>query len=222
MKGLLMAVALAIGLAVAGCAAHTSLVPLGRGHINPTVGLGGPIVEAFDTHIAVPYLVAGADYGIADDVNASATVHLMPMVYRVAGVDLGAKWFPVMNDGWQPTLGFGPRVFLFASTRSGVDERFMVFPAASVSAAWKTRPGLIYAGADVAVPLSRSDYDDDASALIVSPFVGHRWTIGRRYALLTELKWHGANVVTDQAVTGYATVSGRGAVTPLIAFQWSY
>ena len=61
------------GILFVGCAAHTNLTPLGEGRLAPHVGIGGPIVEAFDTHIPVPYLMAGADYGIRDNVNLNGS-----------------------------------------------------------------------------------------------------------------------------------------------------
>lgn len=219
MKYLSFAAALAASLLFLGCAAHTSLVPLGKGRLAPHISIGGPIVEAFDTHIPIPYVLAGADYGVRDNVNVNAAVHLLPLAYSVAGLDVGAAWFLLKNNRWQPTLGVGPRLFAFASTKSNVEDRFLVYPAASGSAAWKIGSGLLYTGADVAIPIAQPEYDEEAKPVIFSPFVGYRWNVGRRYALLTELKWHGANIETDQVVTGYTAIGKQGAVTPLFAIQ---
>lgn len=219
MKNLSIMAVLAASLYCTSCGAHTSLMPVGTGQVAPNVSIGGPIVEAFDTHIPVPYLMAGADYGLNDIVNINASVHLLPLAYRVAGVDVGAAWFPVANEGWKPTIGLGPRLFVFASTRQRVEERLLVFPAVSASAAWETGPGLLYTGSDLAIPLARPEYDDEAQAVILSPFLGYRWPLGRRYVLLSELKWHGANIETDQVVTGYTAIGKQGAVTPLFAVQ---
>lgn len=214
----LVAVASA-GILFVGCAAHTNLTPLGEGRLAPHVGIGGPIVEAFETHIPVPYLMAGVDYGVRDNVNLNGGVHLLSLAYGVAGVEIGAAWFPLENEGWQPTLGVGPRLFAFASTKGGVDDRFLVYPALSASAAWNAGPRMLYAGADLAVPLSRPEYDEEAKSVILSPFLGVRWNVGKRLALLTELKWHGANIQTEKVVTGYTSIGRNGAVTPLIAIQ---
>jgi len=222
MRGLAAALAAAAGLALPGCVAQTGVLPLGKGELTPGIGIGGPVVEAFDTHVPVPYLAASVEYGLDDHVNAGAVVHVLPLAYHIVGLDAGVTWFPVAQSGLRPTLGVGPRAYLFASTKADVDRRFLAFPVTTATAAWTTRRGVFYVGANLAVPLEDPEYDEEAQAVIFSPFVGHRWSIGRRYALSTELKWHGANVVTGQAATGYTTLSGRGAVTPLIAFQWSY
>jgi len=219
MRRFVLATLLALSGLALGCGAHTSLEPLGQGRLSPNLSVGGPIVEAFGTHIPIPYLLAGADYGLSDDVNLSGGVHLLPLAYGIVGADVGATWFPVRNSGWRPTLGVGPRLYAFASVREGVDERAMVLPTLSGSAAWAAGRGMAYTGADVAVPLTRSEYDEDAARVLLSPFVGYRWDVGRRYALLAELKWHGANVGTGDVATNYAAVGERGALAPLLAIQ---
>jgi hypothetical protein len=219
MRTLLTAALLAISTLVAGCAAHTNLAPVGKGHVVPNVSIGGPIVEAFGGHIPIPYLQAGADYGVSDVVNVGAQVHLLPLAYSIAGLDVGATWFPVQNAGWQPTLGLGARMFALASLKGDVDQRFLFIPALSGSAAWATGPGVLYTGTDLIVPFSPSDFDEEAAPFLLSPFVGYRWNLGRRYALLTELKWHGANVNARQVATDYISIGGHGALTPIIAFQ---
>jgi hypothetical protein len=221
MKIFAVAIALTAAVSFLGCGAHTSLVPLGNGKLAPHLSIGGPIVEAFDTHIPIPYLLAGADYGVRENVNVNASVHLLPIFYSVAGVDVGAAWFPLENRGWQPSVGVGPRLFVFASTKRDAEDRFLLYPAVSGSAAWKAGGGLLYAGADLAIPLEQPDYDEEAESVILSPFVGYRWKLGEKYALHTELKWNGANIETDKVVAGYTAVGNRGAVTPLLAIQRS-
>jgi hypothetical protein len=209
----------AAALLLIGCAAHTSLAPLGQGRLAPNIGIGGPIVEAFGTHVPIPYLLAGADYGISGSVNANAAVHLLPLAYGVAGLDAGATWFPFRNDGWRPAIGLGPRIFLFASLKRNVESRFFLYPAVSASASWKAGPGLLYTGGDLALPLSRPEYDEEAESVIFSPFIGIQWNIGGSCALFTELKWNGANIETDRLAVKFTAVGNQGAVTPLVSIQ---
>jgi len=206
-------------LLLIGCAAHTNLAPLGLGRLAPNIGIGGPIVEAFGTHVPIPYLLAGADYGVSGSVNANAAVHLLPLAYGIAGFDAGAAWFPLRNDGWKPTVGLGPRIFLFASLKRDVESRFFLYPAFSASASWRTGPGLLYMGGDLAVPLSRPEYDEEAEPVIFSPFAGFQWNIGGRFALFTEIKWNGANIETDRLAAKFTAVGNKGAVTPLVSIQ---
>lgn len=211
--------ALAVTFFLCGCAAHTNLIPLEKGQIAPNLSIGGPIVEAFGTHIPVPYLMAGADYGLSDEVSANASVHLLPLAYNIAGVDFSTTWFPLKNNGWQPSVGIGPRFSAFISTKKDMENRFFVYPGAFGSAAWEIGPGLFYTGIDINYLLVRPHYDDEAEILIFSPFTGYSWNIGNRYSLLTELKLQGANIQTNQIATSYTALGNYGAVTPLITLQ---
>ncbi len=209
-------------LLLTGCAAHVSLEPTGKGNYAANLSVGGPVVEAFDTRIPVPYAAAGLQYGLSDRVDLTGSLHLLPLFYKLSGFDVGAAWFPVLNEGLVPTVGIQPRLLSFVSLKADVPERWKVYPVVSGSAAWKAGGGLLYAGADIAVPLSRSDYDDDAAAVLFSPFLGYRWEIGERLSLFTELKWQGANVRSDQLAVEYLPIGGNGAVSTLFSIQRSF
>jgi hypothetical protein len=219
MKSVLGTLALSSSLLLLGCAAHTGLEPLGRGKFSPNVSFGGPLVKTFGTHIPIPYVTAGTNYGLSDNVNLNANLHLLPMAYGVVGLDIGTAWFPLRNQGRRPMLGLEPRLFAYASTKNGVKDRFFIFPDVSGSVAWKVGQGLLYTGFDLAIPVSRPKYDEEAASVIFSPFVGYRWSLGRGYTLLTELKWYGANITTEDAVVEYTTISKKGAIAPIIAIQ---
>ncbi len=199
-----------------GCAAHTSLAPVGAGRLVPNLGLGGPIVAAFGTHVPIPYVTAGADYGLGPRLNFTGDLHLLPLAYQVVGLDAGVTWFPLAASGGRPTVGIQPRVFAFASIKSGVSRRALFYPVTSISAAW-LGSGL-YVGSDIAGPLPKPDYDAEAPSFLVSPFVGRRWKVGG-FFLVTEVKWQAANVRSDQMAIEYIHVGGHGGLTPLISLQ---
>lgn len=203
-----------------GCVAQTSLEPLGKGNTRTNVSLGGPLIEVFGTHMPVPYLTGGIEQGISDRINASATVHLLPLIYEVAGLDLAATWFPVTQEGWKPTVGLQGKVMGYASLRSGVGDRFRAYPILTPTFAWKRGSRLCFAGSDLVVPLTRSDYDNESVKTILSPFIGAKWKIGSNLWLTTELKWQGANAESDQLAVKYVALAGRGAFTPLVSLEW--
>jgi hypothetical protein len=210
---------LALGLVVVsatGCAAHTGLAPVGLGRTIPNAGFGGPIVSAFGTHIPLPYMTAGFDHGLGSRVNFSGDLHILPLAYEIAGLDAGLTWFPLLAAANRPTVGLQERLFAFASFRGGVSRRLFGFPVTSFSAAWP-RSGW-YFGSDLAGPLDDGDYDAASPRWLFSPFIGRRWTIGGFY-LLTEVKWQGANVRSDQLAVEYLPIGGHGGLTPLFALQ---
>ncbi|MEO5928371.1 MAG: hypothetical protein ABIR47_00425 [Candidatus Kapaibacterium sp.] len=212
--------ALMISCVVAGCAAHTALEPVGKGNLDMNAGLGGPIVAAFGTHIPIPYLTVGANYGVDDRIDISGNLHLLSLAYSLAGVDAGGTWYPVINDGPVPTLALGARLTAFASLKRDIDERFRIVPTLTSTAAWRLGPGLIFTGLDLTIPLTRQTYDTAAVAVILSPAIGYRWNLGARTRLYTELRWQAVNVRSDQLAAEYSHPGGYGAIAPFVAFEW--
>ncbi|MFC1608468.1 hypothetical protein ACFL47_10915 [Candidatus Latescibacterota bacterium] len=201
----------------AACAAHSNLEPVGKGSFDLSLSVGGPVVSAFGTKVPIPYATAGTNYGLTDRWNINGNFHLLPFAFQVAGIDLGATWFPVLNRGAVPTVGIQPGLLIFSSFKSGVDQRFRAYPMMSGSLAWQVGQGLFYTGFDSVLPLSSPDYDDESPSVIFSPFLGYHWRLGSRTYLLTELKWQAANVENGELAIQYMGIGDRGAVTPLVS-----
>lgn len=209
-------------LLLVGCAAQTNFEPIGKGNVNGNVSLGGPIISAFGTRIPLPYLTVGANYGISDQINIHGNLHLFSMGYKIVGFDFGAAWFPFLNDGLKPTISIQPRLIVFASAKSDVSSRFRVYPVITNTAAWKIGKNTLFTGFDLVVPFTKPDYDSEASSTIFSPFIGYGWKVGQRTRLTTELKWHGANIKSDQLAVEYVPISGYGAITTLFSIERSF
>lgn len=205
-----------------GCAAHTNVQPMGKDNLSANFSVGGPIVKAFGTRIPVPYATAGVNYGLNNRFDLNGDLHLLSLPYKIFGLDFGPTWFPCLNSGKIPTIGIQPRLLTLISLKSNVDERLKTYPIISNSAAWKINKGIIYVGTDITIPLSSPDYDEDAANAIFSPFLGYRWSIGGHTYLFTEIKWHGANVRTDQLAVEYLPISGHGAISTLFSIQRSF
>lgn len=209
-------------LAIAGCAATTSIEPVGEGRIRANAGFGGPIVAAFGTHPPIPYLSAGGSYGLDDRLDLDGQLHLLSLAYSIAGLDAGATWYPLLNSGWAPTVGISGRLMMLASLKGGVEDRFRVYPIVGSTAAWRLGSGMLYTGFNMAVPFTSPDYDTASAPVIFSPLVGYRWRLGESTHLFTEIKWHGANVRTDQLAAEYLHPFGNGAIAPFIAITWDF
>jgi len=72
---------------------------------------------------------------------------------------------------------------------------------------------------DFIVPLTKPDFDDEAEEIIFSPFLGYRWELGNKLRLLSELKWHGANIQGNQLAVEYITIGGYGAVSLMLTLE---
>lgn len=222
MRKLSFGVILALTLVLAGCAAHTSIEPLGRGNTNVNVSLGGPVVAAFNTHIPIPYATVGATYGLKDNINIDGSIHLTSLPYSIFGMDLGASYFPVLNKGLIPTVGIHPQVLAFVSMKPDVESRMRIYPSASASAAWHLGSDVVYTGFDYTFPLTTPDYDNDAPKFVLSPFIGYRTELGKDFRLTTEIKWQGANVRSNQLAVDYTKFGGHGAAAILFAIERSF
>ena len=109
------------------CAAHTNIEPTGRGNYQGSLNFGGPIVSAFNTKVPIPYFSAGLDYGLNEELDINGNFHILPLFYEFAGAEVGASYYPIINDGYIPTLGLGGRLLCFSSFKSDVEERFQLF-----------------------------------------------------------------------------------------------
>lgn len=222
MKYLVKILALFVSVFLMGCAAHSNLVPLGKGKVEANVNVGGPFIPLSSVKIPAPYFTFGVDYGISGNMNIDAMVHATAFFYKVAGFDIGAAWFPVLNDNFVPTWGVQPRVMLFASMKDNIQSRFRIYPLISNSAAWKLGSGLIYTGFDIVIPPTKPDYDDNTPVFILSPFAGYKWKLGTSTSLLTEVKWSGANVEGNQLAAEYISLGGYGALTLMFSITRSF
>jgi hypothetical protein len=213
---------LALGSVLVYCAAYTALEPVGQGHLDANISLGGPIISAFGGKIPLPYTAMGFNYGLSRRTNLHGNFHLLPLAYKMIGLDGGIAWFPVENCGSIPTLGIQSRLLGLASIKSGINERVRIYPVLSASAAWRVSSGTLYLGFDLIVPLSSQDFDNEASSALFSPFWGYRWSLGAKNRLLTELKWHGVNVRSDQLAVDYLFIGAHGAITTLLSIERSF
>lgn len=213
---------LIVAVALLNCSAHTNLEPSGKSQMNGNVSLGGPVVAAFGTHIPVPYTTVGINYGVSEQMDVNMNFHLFSLMYKIAGLDFGGTYFFSGQDDEIPTIGLQVRLLTFGSLKSTVEEQFRVYPVLSGSAAWKTGHGIFYSGFDVTLSLARSEYDSEAADAIISPFTGYRWNLGKRYHLFTEIKWHGANIPSENLSVEYTPIIGLGALTPLISLERSF
>lgn len=216
MKKLAISAAILLFL-IPGCAAHTSIMPLGEGKKEMSASVGGPFIPVTDPSIPAPYLTAGIDYGISNRINADGHLHLTSLFYKVAGLDFGMTYFPLLDNEYIYALGIQPKLLLFSSLKSDVDSRFRIYPVVSVSGTWKLAGGFIYTGSDFTVPFTRPDYDNEAPHIIVSPFAGYRWDLGKSYNLYTEIKVHGINVKSFDSAVDYISISKYGALSFLFS-----
>jgi hypothetical protein len=209
-------------LSFISCAAHTNLEPVGKKNLSANVSFGGPIVEAFGAKIPVPYTTVGANYGLDNRVDLNGNFHLITLPYKILGFDFGPTWFPIIKNGKVPVIGLQPRLLALLSLKSNVQERFKIYPVLSSSATWPVKGNRFYFGSDLTYIYSSADYDKEASRIIFSPFAGYGWKLGQKNYLYTEVKWHGANIQSNQLAVEYLPIGKNGALSVFFSLQRSF
>lgn len=207
---------------IIGCATHTNIEPVGKGKSRVEINLGGPIVSAFKAYIPIPYLSAGLNHGLTENLDINGGIHIMPLFYKVAGLELGGTWFPVINQGYIPTIGIDLKALFFSSLKSGINDRFRLYPVLSPSFAWKMPGGMIYCGSHITVPFSKVSFDAENPGYILSPFLGFRWNVSDNYKFFTEVKWHGVNFETYQLATEYVHPANYGALGVFLTLERNF
>ncbi len=203
------------------CSTYKNIEPIGKDNFKANLDFGGPIVTAFNTKVPIPYLSIGVSYGLNENTNLNANLHLLPMFYKLGGIDLGVTYFPLLNEGLIPTIGINGTLMLFSSLKSGIEDRFRAYPIITPSFAWKLGTGLIYTGVHSVLPITKLDFADNNS-IIISPFVGYRWELSNAYKLYTEFKWQGINIETDKTVVEYIHPNNQGAIGIYLTLERSF
>jgi len=203
-----------------GCAVHTAFQPVGKDKLRAHFSLGGPIIKTLK--IPAPYLSAGVDYGVRDDLDLNADIHLLSIAFSITGLDIGITWHPVKNEGGVPAIALQAKVASFFSLKSGVAERYMGYSMFAPSVAWELGLGNLYMGTNVTIPFRILRFDNDAPRTILSPFLGYYWQVGKKFGFSGELKWQNANWEAHQIPVSYVSLGNRGALAPIIGFEWKF
>lgn len=204
---------------IIGCGAHTNLTPIGEGNIDANISLGGPVITINKIRTPAPYLTIGGKYGLSDVMNVDANLHVTSLFYKVAGLEFGAAWFPLSYKNSFFILALNPRILLLESLKENVGDRLRIYPLLSGSAAWTLGGGLIYVGSDLVFPLTQPDYNKNSPRLIASIFTGYRWQISDTFGFVSELKWLGANIPSNQVAVEYINIAKYGAVSLLFSIE---
>lgn len=188
-----------------GCGAGAPVRVLKDEQVALQASLGGPIVPASVPTVLVPYLTAGASYGLTESVTLHGNLHATMSTFLVAGLDVGASTRILAQDGAVPELTAGVRALMFTDFGSWSTSRF--YPDVHLNASWEVWDrALLYAGTHVTFQL-------DPGATFVSPMLGLQFPLSSTFSLQTELIWQAANVNTEGGVfRGRSSINGTGSI----------
>jgi hypothetical protein len=189
---------------LAGCGAGVPVRVLPAQAVSVQASLGGPIVPESVPTVLVPYLTAGAAYGLTDEITLHGNAHLTMTAFAVAGLDLGASARVLRQDGAIPEVTAGLRALMFTDFVAWNTSR--LYPDLHVNASWEVwERALLYAGTHVT-------FQWKPGATFVSPMLGLQFPVSDKISLLTELIWQAANVNTEGGIfKGRSSINGTGS-----------
>jgi hypothetical protein len=168
----------------AGCAARHGARTAGKGNVEISATVGGPVFHNMGAPIPLPLAHAGAHYGLTDDLDVGGGIHAVAALYGTVGVDVGARYqLWKRSDG--AAVAASAVVNAFAGTRDGLQARF--FPELGVHGQ------LPFAGRYLALggvdTLLQFDPPEDKPPVLAAPYLGVERAVGTRSAVNFTLGW---------------------------------
>jgi hypothetical protein len=202
-----------VALILAGCSTVHGVKPVGRGALAVEGSLGGPITEVYGAPIPLPLSTVGVTYGVTDTAEVHAAVHPSAMaLFNLVGIDVGASWAFLGNDGAVPRLMGDFTIVGAAGDNEPGDPKggARVFAQPAVTASWdwgRQDRQTVYAGLGAFVEPKPGPH---AIAYVAA---GNLWGIGPRFQLATELKWLGPYASSADLAPTYYSPGSLGAVS---------
>jgi hypothetical protein len=188
-----------LAVLASGCGLATHVRPVPPGTLALEAAVGGPVAD-LGVPVPLPLATVGASYGVAESVDVHAHAHLTPLVLGTAGLDVGATWLSVGEDGWRPAVSLTGRAYGFSDLSTGA----LFYGEAGAAASWLLGERfLTYLSA-------RGLYDALERDVLWAVGTGVQVPFGR-FALQAEASWYAPGYDTSASPVSWASVGGRGA-----------
>jgi hypothetical protein len=196
MRGLLLA---GLVLLSSACGLPSHVRPVPKGVVALEAAVGGPAALLGGVPVPLPLSTVGASYGVAESVDVHAHAHLTPLVLGTGGLDLGATWLALPEDGWRPALSLTGRAYGFSDLSSGA----LFYGELSASASYLLRERYLTYVSTTAL------YDALAEDVMWAVGVGGQVPFDR-FALQLEANWYWPSYDSAAAPVSWASPGGRG------------
>ncbi|MBC8124661.1 MAG: hypothetical protein H7X70_02905 [Candidatus Kapabacteria bacterium] len=197
-------------LILSGCGSGQPVRVLPEGSTAIIASLGGPIQPSRSPIGFVPYLTAGIEHGITDDVTVHGNLHLLMAFFAVGGIDIGASGRLWRQNDALPEVTASARLIGFMKFGDPVSPR--LYPDVSLNASWEVADRtLAYIG-------THTTFQWKPGEVFISPFVGVQFPLSSRFSLQTELIWQAANHDTRVGLfEGLSSIGGMGSFGGFVA-----
>ena len=214
--------------ACGACTTFNNARPLQPGQHAASATLGGPLTNVPGVGpIPLPNLTLEGRHGVVHRLDVNYGLHVLPMVFGVAGGHVGATGLLLdQPDGaWPagavPALSVGQRFFFFTNLLDGRKERKDAFAMSQtdLTASWELYDQLLYLGATAYLPL-----DAGSRTLRLAPFLGIELRPGVDWVRIQiEMRWLSPDVDQRFAVVDWIAPDDKGAVAVNVgvAVVWS-
>ncbi len=198
---------------LSGCGITQPVRPIEEGTTEIVASFGGPIIPFASIAIPVPYLNAGALYGIKPNLTLYGNAHITALLFKDVGLDAGFSARLLPEHGIRPEITLNGRAYFFWDAFRGNTTR--LYPMGTLTASYEvSERSLFYFGADNLYQMKTSD-------LFVSSFVGYSFPIGESTVMQIESKWLAMNRDTRHGIfEGAASVTGRGNIGIFFGLQY--
>lgn len=193
-----------ITIIISSCSSVQPVRVLEKDTYVATGSLGGAFLPEKSPAGILPYLTVGGAHSVTDDVTMHGHLHLLLAAFGVAGLDYGASYRALRQDGAVPEVTVGAQLLMFAKVSSEPNPR--VYPNLTANASWKVgEQSLIYTGSHATIQFSNGD-------VFVSPFIGYQFPLNKTFDLQIEGTWQAANRNTSAGVfEGLSSINGTGS-----------
>lgn len=189
---------------LASCSSVQPVRVLEKDAYVATGSLGGAFLPSKSPAGILPYITVGGAHGVTDNLTMHGHAHVLLAAFGVAGIDYGASYRALHQDGAVPEVTVSGQLLMFAKLSSEPNPR--VYPNLSANASWKVgEQSLIYTGSHATIQFSNGD-------VLVSPFVGYQFPVSKTFDLQIEGIWQAANRNTSAGVfEGLSSINGTGS-----------
>lgn len=196
----------ALAVFVFGCGAQMRNVPIGTKNAQVSASIGGPIVDAFDMTVPLPYGMIGATYGLSDRAEIFIDFHATAAAFQFVGATPGAAYFPALK--WSALVpGIGVDALVFSNLHES-----RVYPECTTSLAYPLRENWTPYFA-----LRHTFQTGDRPNYIPSAMAGTSLRQGNRQYFL-ELQWLSFDQDNRWNPVDYHGISQRGALSLQMGF----
>lgn len=203
-------VPLAAALLLVGCGHMAKLRPTPRGQVAAELTLGGPFAKVSSLVIPLPLTTVGASVGVADHLDLSAHFHPTAAVFKIAGLDVGAAWQPLLQKGAIPAVTLAGRLYGFTNFVSGFQPYLELGATGSYKLAERFSPYL-----NVTTLIQTN------AVPLLAVGAGVEVEFGR-FALQAEFRWFSPNRNTYFNAVEWQSIGGLGAVGALLGVRYTF